>query len=484
MEYFDLIIPFFLVVASIHIVMNKYDTPASAVMWLAILYIFSWIGIVFYLIFGINRLKINTSRVASFYQGVLNHSQNTQSVFSHFMRSCSPFFSFGKASNSLGLVLDRLLPDLPALSGNEITLYNNGDEAYPQMLESIRNAQHTIHLCYYMIAADEMGRALILALNERAQTGVKVRVIYDQVGSGWAFTRTIRKMGKEISPNLHIQPFKFLNLLAPYRLQLRNHRKLMIIDGHTVYTGGLNISSANSSKFHQRMIHDIHSKIEGPSCGHFQLCFLIDWFYANKKIEFDDLVGDGYFSTAQECGTNVIRVCQSGPGQNVGASASVFLTATHMAQKSLWIMTPYFVPGSEFIASLILTAARGVDVRILVPSHSDHFVMNYAIKSYYQRLLEGGVKIFEKQGKFNHSKAMLVDNSWAFLGSSNCDFRSFKLNYELDFVCESGPFVESVHRQFVKEWRQSQEVSLAQHLKRSWYLRFLENIVSLFSPVL
>ena len=482
MQLIDYLFPLLYLFVALHIIMNKYDTPTSSVMWLAILYIFGWVGVIFYLVFGINRLNINALKIAQFYQGVLIQSKDVQTVFSQFMCSCSPFYA--SKSNSLGLVLDRLLPDLPALSGNDIKLYNDGDEAYPEMLEAIKSAKYTIHLCYYIIAADEVGQSLILALNDRAHAGVKVRVIYDQVGSGWNFSRIIKKLGKKRSPNLKIRPFKFLNMLAPYRLQLRNHRKLMVIDGHTVFSGGLNISSVNFSKYHKLMVHDINCKIVGPSCGHFQLCFLIDWFYAHKKMQLEEVVGEGYFYPAKAMGDNVIRVCQSGPGQNVGASASVFMTATQTAQKKLWIMTPYFTPGSEFISSLILTAARGVDVRIIVPSSSDHLIMRYAIKSYYSRLLKGGVKVFEKQGAFNHSKAMLVDDAWSLLGSSNCDNRSFKLNFELDFVCESGPFVEVVHRQFIDELNQSLEVDLGSHLKRGWGTQFLENMVSLFSPVL
>ncbi|MCK5835436.1 MAG: cardiolipin synthase [Lentisphaeria bacterium] len=467
---------------SVHIITNKHDTPTSAIMWLAILYIFGWVGVSFYLIFGINRLNNNEIKIAKFYQGVLIHSKQVHTVFSEFTRSCNPFYSSG--SKDLSIVLDRLLPDLPALSGNAIKLYNDGDEAYPEMLASIQNAKHTIHLCYYIISADNIGQSLIMALNERAHAGVKVRVIYDQVGSGWNFSKIIKRLGKTKSPNLLIRPFKFLNLLAPYRLQLRNHRKLMVIDGHTVYSGGLNISSVNSSKYNKLMVHDINCKIEGPSCGHFQLCFLIDWFYANKKIQLNDLVGPGYFHTAESKGDNVLRICQSGPGQNTGASASVFMAATQVARKKFWIMTPYFTPGPEFISSLILTAARGVDVRIILPCSSDHFIMNFAIKSYYTQLLEGGVKIYEKQGTFNHSKAMLVDDEWTLLGSSNCDNRSFNLNFELDFVCESGPFVDVIHRQFIDELSQSLEVDLMTHLRRGRVTQFLENVISLFSPVL
>jgi len=482
MDLFDCFYALLIVLVSIHIIMNKHDSPASAVMWLAILYIFGWLGMSFYLIFGINRLNINELIISKFYQSVINYSKKTTSFFIQFTRSCSPFYL--SKVNELGLILDRLLPDLPALSGNDITLYNDGDEAYPAMLESINNAKHTIHLCYYIIAADEVGQALILALNERAHAGVKVRVIYDQVGSGLNFSRTIKKLGKKKSPNLKIRPFKFLNLLAPYRLQLRNHRKVMIIDGETVYSGGLNISSSNFSAYHKLMVHDINCKIEGPSCGQFQLCFLIDWFYANKKIQLDELISEGFFQTAKSKGDNVIKVCHSGPGQNHGASAAIFMTATHVAKKKLWIMTPYFTPGSEFISSLILTATRGVDVRIIVPSLSDHLIMNYAIKSYYSQLLDAGVRIFEKQGIFNHSKAMLVDDEWSFLGSSNCDNRSFKLNFELDFVCESGPFVDVVHQQFIDELDKCVEIDRRTHLKRSWGTKFLENLVSLFSPVL
>ncbi|MPN33095.1 Cardiolipin synthase A [bioreactor metagenome] len=181
----------------------------------------------------------------------------------------------------------------------------------------------------------------------------------------------------------------------------------------------------------------------------------------------------------------MIRVLASGPGCNFEGTRRLFFASAISARKALWIMTPYFVPGPEYINLLCLTAARGVDVRIIVPAHNDHLFVNMAAQNFYLPLLEAGVKIYNKLGLFSHIKALLVDEGdWGFMGSSNCDSRSFRLNFELDFVFEAGPFVKTMHEQFLCELANSRPVTLEEEKAKSIPRQFGQNICALFTPIL
>ena len=271
----------------------------------------------------------------------------------------------------------------------------------------------------------------------------------------------------------------------PWTIQLRNHRKLLICDGKVGFIGGINISGGNvpSPGMLGRYIHDLHCGVLGPIVGELQFSFLRDWFCVSK-CDLNTLMRPEYFPKAERRGNSMVRLVGSGPGQCYEGSEMLHMTAATTAERYIWIITPYFVPDKPFLKALRNAVARGVEVRVIVPASNNHWYIKLATGSLYPYLLEAGVRIFEKRGVFSHAKAMLVDGAWGRMGSSNCDVRSFRLNYELDIVIEKGSFIDELHSQFMAEMEDADEIFLTDVAKKSMPLQLAENFCALFTPIL
>ncbi|MDD3153799.1 MAG: phospholipase D-like domain-containing protein, partial [Victivallaceae bacterium] len=376
--------------------------------------------------------------------------------------------------------LDRLFPDNPVLGGNELELLCDGAAVYPRMLEDIRKAQHSIRLESFILAEDSVGSRILSALKERAEAGVEVQVLYDGVGS---FPAYLRRLIFHRRSKIQMKAFSPLSLFAPWRVQLRNHRKLLVVDGVIAYSGGINISEENehTSRVPARAyIHDLHCRICGPATAQFTMQFFRDWLFTTGR--HIPVAED--FPLPKAAGKTNLRVIDSGPGENYEAARMLFLTASALAKETLVIITPYFVPGKGFIDALTLAAARGVEIKLIVPAHNNHWYVAYAARSFYRTLLEAGVRIYEKQSYFSHTKALLADGSWGFMGSSNCDCRSFHLNFELDFCFEGGSFPSTLTRQIFRELADSHEITLADVERKNPGKIFLEDLCSMLAPIL
>jgi cardiolipin synthase len=487
-SYFSLVLLAFSVAAAVHILLNKHDEPVSTVLWLFVVFSLPLAGMVFYLFFGINRLQTRGLRIRManelmtgqrndpMHRGLAAHLAEQRR---HTLSAAHP--AYGEYQR----VLDRLLPDTVPLDGNQVELLEDGTVAYPRMLAEIRAARQTIHLQSFIFMNDPAGEMLLAALAERARAGVRVKVLYDRFGSfATMFSMFFRRFSSN-QPNLAIRSFSQFNLRAPWRVQLRNHRKVLVIDGRIAFTGGINISRDNDVNLSRkpRHIHDLHCLIRGPAVGELQFSFLRDWHYVSG-VPPSELFREEHFPVLERAGNTAVRVVASGPGQEYEATAKVFHTAASTARQSLWIINPYFVPDRTFWMALGMAVARGVEVRIIVPEKNNHWYVRHATRSLYSHLLPRGVRIFEKCGVFSHAKAMLVDNAWAYMGSSNCDVRSFRLNYELDFAAAEGDFIAVLREQFMAEFRESREVDLAEVEHAPLPRRLLENFCSLLTPVL
>ena len=471
----------------IHVIINKHDEPASAILWIFVIINFHVLGILAYFTLGINRIKTKGVKIEK-YNKSMSALRNSKGHLFSFLEQLIEFHSSGNLlpENEFQNILDRVIPGTFPVTGNKIELLVDGTIAYPKMLEAIKNAKKHINLQSYIITDDEIGQKIFKSLESKAKEGIKVKVLFDNLGSSKAYKSHFFKHWSVKSPNLEIKPFSKLNLFAPYRIQLRNHRKLLICDGEVAFVGGINISSENDINFtlKNKHIHDLHSRIEGPSVGEIQYIFLKDWSYVSQKHPLTLLSEINYFSKPCKCGDETIRVIASGPGQSYEASKKMFLTAITAAKKNLWIITPYFVPDAAFIQALCMLASKNVDIRIIIPQNNNHWYVRYACRSIYNRLLFGNIRIFEKTGNFSHVKAMLVDNQWATMGSSNCDVRSFKLNYELDCVIEGNEFINNLHSQFIAELEDSEEITLLMRRNRTFREKLLEDFCSLFTPVI
>ena len=490
----------------LHILLTMRDDSERASLWLILVILLPVLGVFLYLIAGVSRLntfgKRITSSVDRFLQERAIAEHNSLSNYCEVMKQFIKSPDSDSGTMDFAATLSRLQkrnrnyfphekgsddnPVLPlgavALTGNRIELFCDGTDAYPAMLDSIRAARKSINLQSYIFADDQVGKTILNALRERAEAGVQVNILFDRFGSlksCWFLLRC--RSGK--LPNFKIRPFSHTSLLTPWRIQLRNHRKLLIVDGVTAFTGGLNISQENIRTADHLGIHDFHCRVHGPIVGELQYSFLCDWLYASKSPP-DHLFLREYFPLPERCGNDTVRLIPSGHGFFFEGTESVFFTAASTAKRSLWIVTPYFVPTHAFSKALRMAAARGVDVRIIIPEINNHWYVKMASSSFYSSLLADGVRIFERSEVFSHAKAMLVDDQWSFLGSSNCDVRSFRLNFELDLLTESGDFPAVLRKQLQAELRKSVEIRPEDFLRRSPLRKLAEAVCALLSPVL
>jgi len=479
------------IVVSVHILLKKSSEPTSAMLWLFVIFSMPVAGICLYLLFGINRLKtvglkvklanqlIKAEIAEPVHTGIINYQYN-QAQFAAELPADS--------TNLFNQTLDKLFPKKGPLSGNCVKLLHDGTTVYPAMLNAIENATNSIHLQSYIIMNDSVGKRILDALERKADEGLDVKVLYDRFGSYKAILAMFFKKYAKLQTRLQMSAFAHSTLFSPWRIQLRNHRKLMVVDGKTAFIGGMNIDQENEAKKAKirrstKYIHDIHCIVTGPVVGELQFSFLRDWYYATDADPVTIFTAES-FPKLEKCGGVTMRVIDSGPGQSNEASFNNFMAAINTARKQLLIMTPYFIPNNSFVDMLCFAAVRGVDVKLIVPAVTDHWYVGYASQSYYKRLLRRGVRIFEKDGPFMHSKAMLIDGETGIMGSSNCDNRSFRLNYELDFVATGMDFTTQLERHFDIELKDTSEITLEQISQKNILVTLLENTCSLLSPIL
>ena len=499
LSYLGCVIILINLVTAVHILLNKHEEAVSAVMWLLTVFLIPGPGLLFYLTFGINRTKTRALSVQIANQLILEALQEKiskaeqrekpeneiHSTIANYLHQQHKFEYNGDHHEypDYCKMLDRLLPDTIPLTHNKIELLLDGTQAYPKMLAEMENAKNSIHLQSYIIMNDTIGKALFDVLKKKAREGVKVKVLYDRFGSWNAFVTSFFTQFLENNENLKIRSF---TQSRPWSIQLRNHRKLLIIDGKDAFIGGINISNDNYGRTARkdRYIHDLHCSVNGPIVGELQFSFLRDWHCITNTPPLE-LLKDEYFPAVESPqGHSIARLVASGPGQDYEATDKVYMTAVTTAKKYVWLMTPYFIPDKSFCKLLCATVARGIEIKLIVPKKNNHWYIQLATQSLYYTLLEAGVRIFEKKGPFSHAKAMLIDGQWAKMGSSNCDVRSFKLNYELDFIVEKGDFLEQLHDQFNKEIADSDEIFLEDVINKSIPRQLAENFCALFTPVL
>lgn len=476
--------------AALHILLNMRDDSERASLWLILVAAFPVLGVILYLFAGLSRRNSLGSRLEKARNEFEEPgSDSARRFFAEYNAALSGFVAPEKEESvrniSFRVMLDRVFPDSPPLLGNSVELLRDGDAAYPMMIDAIRKAKKSIHLQSFIIANDSVGKMIFDALEKKARHGVEVKVIYDSFGSFSAILSHFFHRYSRRNSRMQIRAFVHSNLFAPWKIQLRNHRKLLVTDGETAFLGGINISADNFRLINRRApaIHDLHCRVRGPAVGMLQRSFLRDWCYA-ANLAPDNVLNKEVFPPPVSSGNDLVRVIASGHGHCYQGTEKAFFTATATAKRYIWINTPYFVPDHAFSKALRIAAQRGVDVRILLPEKNNHWYMKMAGRSLYESLLSDGVRIFERHGNFSHAKAMLVDGEWTLFGSSNCDVRSFRLNYELDIVVSGGDFLSSIHDQFRHEFAQSREILFEEIRSRGFFTRLLESLCALFTPVL
>jgi cardiolipin synthase len=375
--------------------------------------------------------------------------------------------------------LVRRLDGYPVTSGNRLTFYHEGKPAFDDMLAAIRAAEHHVHLQFFIFQYDTLGRQYLDLLTEKAKQGVEVRLLYDAMGSrriGWWRLRKLRRAGGRY------EAFLPLSLLRRrIQVNLRNHRKILVVDGKVAFTGGLNIGDEYLGK-NKRLGHwrDTTLKVEGPAVESLQRIFIEDWdFAAGESLE-----GGAYFRADPNAGDEEVQVIQSGPDQEVKAIREVYLAAIFKARKRLWITSPYYVPDQGLRDALCLAGLIGIDVRLILPFEADHTMVHYASRYYISDLLDAGVKVYLYTNGFIHSKVWLADGEWASVGTANLDNRSLLLNFEVNCLIYDRRAVAELEEQFQRDLEESIRLEPNVFKKRPMMAKLAENFFRLFSPVL
>ena len=379
--------------------------------------------------------------------------------------------------------LAAMLENYPLLGGNRITPLLTGDEAFPKMLEAIREARHHVHLQSFIVGNDAVGREFMEAIAAKARDGVRVRVLYDRFGSSHALWGGLfRKYRK--TPNLAIAGWTQSNLFRKQlHFNLRNHRKALIVDGRIGFMGGVNLNEYSRSQGKRAAIQDYHFRLLGPVVQELQYSFLRDWHVMTEEDPVQ-LLSAHHFRRLPEEGPALARVVNSGPSSDLRVAVDVFFNAVNAARHQVLVITPYFLPSEDLLRALRIAALRGVQVRLVLPERSNHWYTTWASRAMYEDLLESGVQIFERPAPFIHAKAMTVDDRLAVVGSSNWDFRSLYSNYETLLTVYDPDFVANLKRMMSEDLHASREVEWPVFKGRSIRERYLENLCGLFAPML
>jgi cardiolipin synthase len=368
------------------------------------------------------------------------------------------------------------------LSRNRVALLNNGETKFPAVIADLEKAQEYIHIEYYIYEDDTIGNTVKDLLIRKVRDGVKVRFIYDDFGS-----RGLRRdFIKELKAG-GVEAFPFYRIRWPFfasRLNYRNHRKIIVVDGHTGYVGGINVSDRYINPGNNLYWRDAHVRIEGPAVWALQYTFLADWnFCSRQRVNPDEhLFPPALRSLAGA--EELVQVVAGGPDYPRSGIMLSYFTAIAGASERIFLTSPYFIPNTSILDALRKAALSGKDVRILVPGQSDSGFVNAASRAYYQELLDCGVKIYQYQKGFVHSKTLIVDDCLSIVGTANMDHRSFDLNFEINAVIYGREFCSRLSDTFLEDIGHSKLITQAAWRRRKKSQVLTDRIARLFSPLL
>lgn len=475
--YYYILIPANIIVtflAAWHALLYKRD-PRASLGWLAIIIMFPVFGYLFYFLFGINRIRTR----ARILTGKL---------------PISGFISFEHVSNIFTIPHSlELLPrecteianiadsitGIPLTSGNRIELLHNGDEAYPLMLDAIEKSERSVFLSTYIFKTDSTGREFMDRLTRARERGVDVKVIVDGIGQYYSFPFAGMVLKKE---GIDFARFLPPALFPPsININLRNHRKILVVDRNLAFTGGMNIGSDNlvNMPANKKKVIDTHFRIKGPVVSQIEKVFINDWHFVTGQNIESEPCEDIYQDGGAKC-----RVISEGPDEDFNKLATILTGAISSARKRVMIMTPYFLPNREMISALQTASLKGAEVDILLPQENNLPYVHWATRNMLWELLIRGVKIYYQPPPFVHTKLFVVDDAYTMIGTANMDARSLRLNFELAVETYDLEFAANISEYIMECKRLSREVTLSEMDSRPISVRTRDAIAWLFYPYL
>ena len=451
-------------VAAAHAVLYKRDSR-SAALWVIVIWVLPAIGSILYYLLGINRVQRRAARLR---RSLVRHRTQSQFPVSE------PGKHFLPLARLVGTVVDR-----PLLDGNAIDALIDGTQAYPAMLEAIGAARTSITLASYIFHGDGIGAQFVAALVAAQRRGVHVRVLIDDVDARFSRHSAAKPLRKAGVPVAIFNPPALPARL--HALNLRNHRKILVVDGALAFTGGMNI---DRRYWHpdapEQAFRDLHFRVRGPVVAQLQEVFADDWQFSAGEA----LRGTQWFPPLGAAGSDLARAIEAGPDEASERVRWAMLGALNQAQRSVRVCTPYFIPDQGLISELNAAALRGVEVDILTPERTDLPHVQWAAFGQLWQVLDHGCRVWLRPGPFDHSKLLVVDGAWVLLGSANWDARSLRLNFEVQVECYSVEFGAHMEGLVHARLSASRPLALEELNALSLPVRLRNGIARLFAPYL
>ncbi len=460
------------ILTTTHLVLSNRDVP-STVGWTGLVLLTPLVGVALYWVFGINRLKRKAHRLRP-----ETSIQSDEASVRAEQRAHRLLESRFPGLIPLGHLGDELtLSELEA--GNRLTPLVNGDAAYPEMLAAIDAAQRSVALSTYIFDNDFVGQLFVAALQRAHQRGVQVRVLIDGVGQWYSRPHT-----PKVLRQLGIPTGVFLESALPIRnpyVNLRNHRKILVIDGCLGFTGGLNLREGCLLERNPRHpVQDLHFKVEGPVVRGLMQAFGLDWAFTTGER----LGCDAWYPALEPVGDSIARCVPDGPDEDFDVLRRLILGALAHARQRVRIVTPYFLPDQTLITALNVIAMSGVEVQILVPQRNNLRFVQWAAEAQAEQILDGRSRIFVTPPPFDHSKLMLVDDTWCFVGSANWDPRSLRLNFELNIECYDRVLAGRLNALVDEKLASAIEIRATDMRARTLPIRLRDGFARLLTPYL
>lgn len=454
------------IVTVIFVILGENRNPVKSLAWVTILILVPAVGLIFYFFFGRN---IKNKRMIS-----RRNKRRLRRAMRPPMRPRRPK-SLPIGSNQVSKLAETLV-GCPYISENEVEIFSSGSEKFEALKKDLLDAKNFISLQYYIFENDNIGREIAGILKQKAATGVKVRVIYDHVGSfhvNSTFFKDLRRAGVEAYPF-----FKVTFAALGSKVNWRNHRKIVVIDGRIGYIGGMNIADRyinGGKKF--PMWRDCHLRIQGPAIAALSYSFARDWNFMGRELLEES-------SASEPVGNVGLQSITGGPMSQWNTLGQIFLQAIASANKRIWVQTPYFLPPDYLVKALQNAALAGVDVRIMMPRRSDSKLLALASRSYFTECLRAGMKFYLFEPGMLHSKVMIIDDGLATVGSTNFDFRSFEHNFEANLLLYSEDFNERLRQVFLRDQAQSLRMTAETWRLRPAIQKVFESLIRLLAPIL
>lgn len=436
-------------------------TAQGTIAWFLALLLVPFVALPLYALLGSRRFH-------GYVRARRHGHQQLDKLLSQVLQQLKPWFSPNTPISAPLLPLFRL----PLLNGNQVQLLSSGPCFYDSMFAAIEAASQSVCVQFYILRSDNTGQKLAELLIRKAQAGVQVYVLYDEIGSSGLSKLFVFKLKQA---GVAISRFNTRHVRTRLQLNFRNHRKLVICDNHTAFVGGHNLGDEHLGDGHNGLFwRDTQVKIQGPAVLGFQFIFVEDWHWATGKIPNLD------WEVAPSFGQSEVMCIASGPADDTESASLYFTHLIHSAKKRCWLVSPYFVPDHNLYSALQLAGLRGVEVRILVPGISDNRLVQHAMHAYIASLSQCHIQFFTYQKGFLHQKVFLIDDQWCSIGSANLDNRSLRINFEMNAFIQDKNLADEVKRMLQQDFQNAQPTRINKH----WWPVFLSKCARLFSPIL